>query len=253
MKIHFFGQTDLRAVDSFLQHERECRVLSPQRETCEDFAVVYEPKEAFSIAKQRDLPSIRSATARDFWVYVNARHIPIITMRRGGGMIWHGPGQVVLAPLVDLYRLSFSNVPHYSAMLEETCMRTLKAFGINGVRNHYRPGSQGAWAEVALPSGREFRKIAFFGWSNSRGIAIHGCAINVAPDLHPFSFIDPCNLPDVAVTSMQELMPIAPDLHDVARVLAETFSALITPHYKTPLEVCSPKRMPASSSIQPTP
>ncbi len=225
MKISRWDSVNPAYIDQFLVRERERRVLAPERQIIDDFAILYEPNEAFSIVRDKDLASIRKETEQEFKTYVTWRNIPIIKMHRGGGMMWHGPGQVILAPLVDIRRLHF-DTSTYSSVLERTCLLTLRKFNIEGRLHHYRPGAQGIWVEDK-EHGSELRKIAFFGWNESRGIAIHGCAINIFPDLRPFSFIDPCNLPGVKVTSMEKVLGRTPSVSDVARVLAETFEKTV--------------------------
>lgn len=217
MEILYWGRTSPKKVDEYLQRERERRVYSA--ETHKEFIIVYEPTEALSIQRDANLQGIRKETEREFQEYMKRNNVPIITTKRGGGIIWHGPGQVCLAPLVNVKHRCIS-ASTYSKVLEESCVKTLEHFGVKAIRNHYHKGSQGAW--VVDKEGTK-KKIAFFGWSESRGIAIHGCAINVSCDLTPFFFIDPCNLPGVQATSIKEILGGAPSIDEVADVLVKIF------------------------------
>jgi lipoate-protein ligase B len=229
MKIRYLKKADPARIDQFLRGEQKKRAAETNRNSLKDFVIAYEPQEAFSIQKETDLLSIRKK--EEFWAYVERMRIPVIMTRRGGGIIWHGPGQVCLAPLVDFLRWRL-DPPRYRNIFEETSIETLAHFGIRSFRNLYRKGAQGVWIEN--PRTGIKNKIAFFGSHNSRGISIHGCALNVSCDLTPFSFIDPCNLPDVEVSSMKEILrENTPTVDEVKKVLAETFVRLLLESKKT--------------------
>ncbi|MEK7627819.1 MAG: hypothetical protein AAB421_00165 [Patescibacteria group bacterium] len=225
MKVYRLPRCSITDVDTGLRAEQIWRGTARERATLEDFVSIYEPNEAFStsmLGKDRDMVSVRAKTKEEFEEYIERKNVPLITMHRGGGMMWHGPGQINLSPLVDLRRLGIS-ITEYSELLEEVCVRTVQVFGVRGVRHHFHKGSQGAWVSV----GGVLKKIAFFGWKDNRGIAIHGCTINVSPNLLPFSYINPCNLRGVEATSLQEVLGFAPPLYEVACVLEKVFVSLI--------------------------
>ncbi len=109
---------------------------------------------------------------------------------RGGDVTFHGPGQLVGYPILDL--ADWGQGPlWYVRSLEAVLIETLKSFDIDGQR---RPGRPGVWIGNA--------KIASIGVHVSRGITSHGFALNVEPDLSFFSHIVPCGLPDISMTSM---------------------------------------------------
>ena len=107
-------------------------------------------------------------------------------------MTFHGPGQLVGYPILDLSRWGQGPL-WYVRSLEAVLIDTLSAFGIGGGR---RPGRPGVWIDGA--------KIASIGVHVSRGITSHGFALNVDPDLSFFSHIAPCGLADVTMTSMAQ-------------------------------------------------
>ncbi len=113
---------------------------------------------------------------------------------RGGDVTFHGPGQLVGYPVLDLRRWHQGPV-WYVRALEETLIEALSAFGIEADRS---PGRPGVWVGGA--------KIAAIGVRVSRGVTSHGFALNVDPDLSYFAHIIPCGLPDVTVTSMAEVL-----------------------------------------------
>ncbi|MBI1957220.1 MAG: hypothetical protein HYS44_02070 [Candidatus Niyogibacteria bacterium] len=211
MELRYLGRADPARVAEWLAEERSRRVGSPTRSAFPDFAYIYEPEECFSVHRESDTDFIRHPA--EFRDYVERRAIPIVRIMRGGGIIWHGRGQIVLAPLVDLLRAKLS-FKEYHCILEKTCIEILRRWNIEGLRNRYRDGAEGIWAyEKNDPF--EFnpvtpKKIAFRGTHLSGGIITHGFALNVAPDLYPFSLIHPCNLPDAEATSMQKILGMEP-------------------------------------------
>jgi len=131
---------------------------------------------------------------------------------RGGDVTFHGPGQLVGYPIVDL-RAWGQGPSWYVRGLESVLIDTLSAFGIEGRREAGRPG---VWAGHA--------KIAAIGVRVSRGVTTHGFALNVDPDLAYFSHIVPCGLPDVDVTSMARELARAPAMADVMDTLVAAFA-----------------------------
>jgi len=138
-----------------------------------------------------------------------------VTTSRGGDVTYHGPGQLVGYPVVHLRRRGIL-VLEYLRMLEETLIRTLAAFGIAGNRD---ARNRGVWVGDA--------KIAAIGIRVSRGVATHGFALNVDPDMSHFSGIIPCGLADAGVTSMRLQLGRAVEMEAVkaeyARVFKEIF------------------------------
>ena len=135
---------------------------------------------------------------------------------RGGEVTYHGPGQLVGYPILDLRKLAAGPLD-YVRRLERALIATLADFGIRGESDD-RP--TGVWAGNA--------KIAAIGVKISRGVTTHGFALNVDPDLTYFDRIVPCGMPDVPVTSMAAAAGIPVTVGDAARALtahfAETFA-----------------------------
>src|SRR3989344_6705406 len=99
MEIYWLGRTDPETIDLSLRRERERRFFSSGCNKLNDLLFIYEPTESFSINMEKDIRSVRKATEDEFWHYIAQKSIPIIKTKRGGGIIWHGLGQVCLAPL----------------------------------------------------------------------------------------------------------------------------------------------------------
>ena len=128
--------------------------------------------------------------------------IPVVQTNRGGQVTYHGPGQVVAYPLIDLQRARYY-VKEYVYRIEEAVIRTLMAFGVTGHRVAGAPGIyvrlDDPFSHAALtgpaPADDPFRglgKIAALGIKVSRHCTYHGVALNVAMDLEPYSRINPC-------------------------------------------------------------
>ena len=123
--------------------------------------------------------------------------IPVVRTERGGQVTYHGPGQVVAYTLVDLRRRGIT-VRSLVHRLEQAVIDLLAARGRTAVR---RPGAPGVY--LAGPDGEAGAKIASLGIKVTRGCSFHGVALNVAMDLEPFSRINPCGYPGLAVTDLR--------------------------------------------------
>ncbi|MDP1532006.1 MAG: lipoyl(octanoyl) transferase LipB [Rubrivivax sp.] len=158
-----------------------------------------------------------------------AGDIPVARSQRGGQVTYHGPGQVVAYPLVDLRRLDIY-VKEYVFRLEQAVLDTLAEWAVTGHRVRSAPGiyvrlddpfGHAALAPAA-PGEDPFRglgKIAALGIKVSRHFAYHGVALNVAMDLEPFQRIDPCGYAGLKTVDLRAL-GVAVDWDDAARRLA---------------------------------
>jgi lipoyl(octanoyl) transferase len=119
--------------------------------------------------------------------------VPVLKVDRGGQVTYHGPGQVVAYPLLDLRRAGLG-VKRLVNLLERAVMELLDGYGI---LCEARKGAPGVYVDGA--------KVASLGLRVRRGCSFHGLALNVNMDLEPFSRINPCGYPGLAVTSLAEL------------------------------------------------
>ncbi|HXH81979.1 MAG TPA: lipoyl(octanoyl) transferase LipB, partial [Candidatus Tectomicrobia bacterium] len=124
-----------------------------------------------------------------------ARGVAVYETNRGGLVTYHGPGQLVGYAICDLRALTGGDVVRYVTGLEETVIRVLAGYAITGERD---PAHRGVWVGNA--------KIAAVGVAISRGVTMHGFALNVQPDLAAFGWIRPCGIADRGVTSMVALL-----------------------------------------------
>ncbi len=134
-----------------------------------------------------------------------------VPVDRGGDITYHGPGQVVGYPILDLDR-HFTDIHKYLRFLEEVIILTVGHFGIVAGRSE---GLTGVWVED--------RKIAAMGIRSSRWVTMHGFALNVEPNLSYFSNIVPCGIQDKQVTSIYQEIGTKPSLEEVKSILMQSF------------------------------
>ncbi len=142
--------------------------------------------------------------------------IPVVQSDRGGQVTYHGPGQLVAYPLLDLRRLKMG-VRDLVTSIEQTIVATLAHYEIEAFPKSDAPG-------VYVNSEGRVDKIASLGLRVRRGCSFHGLALNVDMDLSPFLRINPCGYQGLAMTQMQDLMSFSPDLADVKEQLVAQFA-----------------------------
>jgi lipoyl(octanoyl) transferase len=147
-------------------------------------------------------------------------------INRGGDITYHGYGQVVGYPILDMDEF-FTDIARYVRVLEETVIRMLAAYGLKGERIK---GLSGVWLEGET---QRARKICAVGVHLSRWTTMHGFALNVNTDLSYFKYIVPCGIDDKAVTSMQQELGREVDMQVVKDALKKHFAALMEAHYRT--------------------
>jgi lipoyl(octanoyl) transferase len=161
--------------------------------------------------------------------------IPVVATNRGGQVTYHGPGQVVAYPLLDLQRAGYF-VKEYVYRVEESVIRTLRHFGVTG---HRVGGAPGIYVKLDDPFGHSrvaatsadftgLGKIAALGIKVSRGCAYHGLALNVAMDLQPFSRIDPCGYANLQTVDLSTI-GVSATWEEAARVLAGKLAVHLAP------------------------
>ena len=139
--------------------------------------------------------------------------IPVIPVDRGGQVTYHGPGQIVAYPLIDLRRLGLG-VKHFVNRIEEAIIRVLARYGVTGERVAGAPGIYVAGA-----------KIASLGLRVRRGCSFHGLAFNIDMDLEPFRRINPCGYAGLEVIQLSALAPV--EFEAVESHLIEELGALL--------------------------
>lgn len=136
---------------------------------------------------------------------------------RGGDITYHGPGQLVVYPVLDLEQF-FTDLRKYMRYLEEAVILTLAEYGIKGDRLE---GSTGVWLDPEDPF--KARKICALGVRCSRWVTIHGLALNINTDLSYFDHIVPCGISNKGVTSMQKELDQKVNEEEIKKILVEKF------------------------------
>ena len=140
-------------------------------------------------------------------------------INRGGDITYHGPGQIVGYPILDLENF-FTDIHKYLRLLEETIILTIAEYGIKGTRSK---GETGVWLDVGTPFAR---KICAMGIRSSRWVTMHGFALNANVDLGYFDNIIPCGIRGKAVTSMEAELNRKVDLEEVKAKILKHFKVL---------------------------
>lgn len=223
---------------------------------CVDYAPTYETMVAFTAARQGETPDelwicehppvfTQGIAGRDDHLLAPG-DIPVVKTNRGGQVTYHGPGQVVAYPLIDLQRAGYF-VKEYVYRIEEAVIRTLAHFGVTGHRVAGAPGIyvrlDDPFGHALLPQRPQKRvdgspapqpdftglgKIAALGIKVSRHCTYHGVALNVAMDLQPYWRINPCGYAGLQTIDLST-MGVAVSWDEAAQVLSQKLSAALSP------------------------
>ncbi|MCL4511713.1 MAG: lipoyl(octanoyl) transferase LipB [Bacteroidetes bacterium] len=150
-------------------------------------------------------------------------NVSVFKIDRGGDITYHGPGQIVCYPIIDLNNY-YLDIHRYMRDLEEVVIRTLDQFGIKA---HREPEYTGVWVDG--------EKICAIGVKVSRWVTMHGFAFNVNTDLSYFGRIIPCGIFHKGVTSLSQLLERTIDISEVKKVVAEKFAEV----FQTEIESAS--------------
>ena len=163
--------------------------------------------------------------------------IPVVQTNRGGQITYHGPGQIVAYPLLDLQRRGYF-VKEFVYKIEESLIRTLAEFGLTG---HRLRGAPGVYVRLSAPDSHarlsdaenstanpDLGKIAALGIKVSRHCTYHGVSLNVAMDLSPFQRINPCGYAGLATVDLASL-GVQVDPWEIGAVLAAQLDARLAP------------------------
>jgi lipoate-protein ligase B len=168
-------------------------VVRKQRESLPDILLCVEHPHVYTLGRGGDQANVLSPEG-----------IPVIRTSRGGDVTYHGPGQMVAYPIIDLRSKLRKDVHRFVRNLELSAIRTLRDFNLEAAR---RPPFTGIWIGD--------KKIAAIGVAVRRCITFHGLALNVSTDLSYFERIIPCGLSWAGVTSMTKELTVEPDLNQV--------------------------------------
>ena len=150
---------------------------------------------------------------------LTAKGATFYKINRGGDITYHGPGQIVGYPILDLENF-FTDIHKYLRFLEETIILTIAEYGLKGTRSE---GETGVWLDVGTPF---TRKICAMGIRSSRWVTMHGFALNANVNLGYFDNIIPCGIRGKAVTSMEAELGEKVDLEEVKGKILKHFKVL---------------------------
>lgn len=170
----------------------EPRTTNSELRTSHHFLLVEHPP-VYTLGKSGDISNVLISEEMR-----TKKGIEFFRTNRGGDITFHGPGQIVGYPVLDLERF-YTDIGKYLRSIEEVIILTLADYGIGADRS---PGETGVWIDPSI-KGKE-RKICAIGVRSSRWITMHGFALNVNTDLDYFNFIVPCGIVDKQVTSMEK-------------------------------------------------
>ena len=208
MKIEWLGRIDYQT-GLQVQEERLESCLINGAET----VILLEHEPVYTIGRLPDKSSLRNVSGLPY---------PVFEINRGGQATYHGPGQLVGYPIIDL-RIRGRDVHHYLRKLENILIDLLADFGLQGVRID---GKTGVWIQD--------RKIASIGVGVRKWVTMHGFALNVASDLSGFQNITPCGLSGVRMTSISSELG--------TEVSLQTVQEKLIPHLYGHLEAVAPLR-----------
>ncbi|MBS1759945.1 MAG: lipoyl(octanoyl) transferase LipB [Bacteroidetes bacterium] len=153
---------------------------------------------------------------------LDAKHIQFFQTNRGGDITFHGPGQIVGYPILDLEKFT-TDIGKYLRNIEEVIIQTLDEYGVKADRSN---GETGVWIDPDMP-GKE-RKICAIGVRCSRWITMHGFAFNVNTDLSYFNFIIPCGIVNKQVTSLEKELGRPVDMMEVKEKVKRNFEKIFS-------------------------
>jgi lipoate-protein ligase B len=191
------------------------KLNNPSQVMEQDFIVCSHPH-VYTMGKHGNENNL--LVSSEFLKKINATYFHI---ERGGDITYHGPGQIVGYPILDLEVLNLS-LKEYINIVEQTMIQMLSLYGIKAQR---LAGATGVWLDVDK---KNARKICAIGVRASRYITMHGFALNVNTDLNYFNYINPCGFKDKGVTSMQKELGTQVEVQKVKTQLYEIFTHLVS-------------------------
>ena len=203
--------------EAWAKQERLLESIKAAKEKGEDtenYLLFVEHPHVYTLGKSGDEANMLVNAAR-----LRAEHAEFVRVDRGGDITYHGPGQLVVYPVIDMANFGVG-VKDYVDRLEEVVIRTVRQYGIAGER---LAGATGVWVE---PHSLRARKICAIGIRCSRFVTMHGFALNVNTDLDYFHYINPCGFRDKRVTSIAREIGREVPMPEVKKLVKRQFEAL---------------------------
>jgi len=184
------------------------------QETTKNHFLFVEHPHVYTLGKSGDLSNLLLTEKQ-----LQQKEASFYKINRGGDITYHGPGQIVGYPILDLENF-FTDIHKYLRFLEEAIILTIAEYGLKGSRS---PGETGVWLDVGTPFAR---KICALGIRSSRWVTMHGFALNVNVNLGYFDHIIPCGIKGKSVTSMEAELNRKIDLEEVKQKILTHFKTL---------------------------
>jgi len=183
-----------------------------KREDKKQYLLFCEHEHVYTIGKSGNRQNLLIARS-----VCESRQIDLHEIDRGGDITYHGPGQLVVYPIIDLEEFQIG-IKRYISLLEDLVIETLKEYGIEGEKDEK---AMGVWIDPAHPA--KARKICAIGVRASRFVTMHGLALNVNSDLSYFNYINPCGFTDRGVTSIQNELGREVDFQELSLKMKMNF------------------------------
>ena len=212
MEYDFAWKLQQGIFDDIVEKKLKNRVLAPDDQLSYQHHLLFvEHDPVITLGKNADEKNL--LLNEDF---LKQKGVQLFHINRGGDITYHGPGQVVGYPILDLDQF-FTDLGKYLRSIEEVIIKTLTEYNLTGER---LKGATGVWLDADKPTAR---KICAIGIRCSRWVTMHGFAFNVNTDLSYFDFIIPCGITDKSVTSLQKELGRELDMQEVKIKLKKNF------------------------------
>lgn len=184
---------------------------SKKKSNTKNYLILTEHNPVFTIGKSGDISNLLLNKNQ-----LKEKKIDFYKINRGGDITYHGPGQIMGYPILDLDNF-FTDINLYLRNLENTIIDTLKHYEIEGFTIK---GETGVWVK----KDNDYKKICAFGIRASRWVTMHGFSLNVQPDLNNFKYIIPCGISDKGITSISDMKKETINVSDLKLNLIENFA-----------------------------
>lgn len=202
----------LKPYKEVLELQHELATARAERKT-EDTLLLVEHPRVFTIGRHPGAEKNLLLSREE----LEKKSIELYQVGRGGDITYHGPGQLVGYPIIDLRESCSGDVHEYLRRLEEIIIEILKEYSLKCRRN---PPHTGVWVENY--------KIASIGVQVKRGVSLHGFALNVNVDLTPFSYINPCGIVGCSMSSVSSLLGERVEVAPVKKKVLDAFSSIFS-------------------------
>ncbi|MDY6793548.1 MAG: lipoyl(octanoyl) transferase LipB [Thermodesulfobacteriota bacterium] len=192
-----------RDLQSYLVSARKDNIIDS------DMVIILEHPPVFTLGRRGGLENLSVSES-----FLKKLKIPLIHVERGGNITFHGPGQIVVYPIINLGKARLA-VTDFVSNLEEVMIQTAKDLGVQARRNGI---NRGIWVGE--------KKLGSIGIAVRKGISFHGMALNVNLSLEPFNWINPCGLQNIKMTSIQQELSHSVSLSHIRRTLKQHFESI---------------------------